>query len=138
MPPGSTLAQTRDTAEQARRLIANVPGIETVYTTIGGGSAGSDPFAPQGLSEVRKATLTIVLKARGHRTRKQPIEADIRQALQPLPGARSKVGLGGGNGGKYVLVLAGEDPVKLRDAAIDVRKACARFRAWATSRRTPA
>ncbi len=122
LPPGSTLAQTRDLAEQARRLIADVPGIETIYTTIGGGSAGADPFAPQGLSEVRKATLTIVLKPRAERTRKQPIEADIRQALQPLPGARSKVGLGGGNGGKYVLVLAGEDPVKLRDAAVDVEK----------------
>ncbi|MEO8249275.1 MAG: efflux RND transporter permease subunit, partial [Burkholderiales bacterium] len=71
LPPGATLAQTKDTAEQARRLIQGVDGIETVYTTIGGGSAGGDPFAPQGLSEVRKATLTIVLKPRAERTHKQ-------------------------------------------------------------------
>ena len=121
LPPGTTLAQTRETAEQARLMIKDVPGVRTIYTTIGGGSAGGDPFAPQGLSEVRKATLTIVLQPRGERTRKQPIEANMRRALQPLPGARTKVGLGA-NGEKYQLVLAGEDPIKLRAAAVEVEK----------------
>ena len=121
LPPGSTLAQTKAMAEAARTRIAAVPHVKSVYTTIGGGSAGGDPFAPQGVSETRKATLTILLETRGERPRKQGIEQDIRAALEPLPGLRSKVGLGG-SGEKYVLVLTGEDPAALGAAARAVER----------------
>ena len=40
LPPGSTLAQTQAAAEQARLMIAKVEHVKSVYTTIGGGSAG--------------------------------------------------------------------------------------------------
>lgn len=116
LPPGSTLAQTRAVAEQARQMLARVDHVSSVYTTIGGGSAGSDPFAGGGAPEVRRATLTLQLSARGERPRKQPIEQEIRQALQQLPGVRTKVGLGG-SGEKYVLVLTGDDPLALQQAA---------------------
>ena len=121
LPPGTTLAQTRDTAEAARKLLAKVEHIQSIYTTIGGGAAGSDPFAPAGASEVRKATLTVLLSERGKRPRKQGIENNIRAAMSTLPGVRSKVGLGG-SGEKYVLVLAGEDPQALTLAAASVEK----------------
>ncbi|MEJ7930358.1 efflux RND transporter permease subunit [Ramlibacter sp. AN1015] len=120
LPPGSTLARTRDAAEHARRLITQVPHVQTVYTTIGGGSAGGDPFSPTS-AEVRKATLTVLLAERSERPRKQPIENQIRRALEPLPGVRSKVGLGG-SGEKYVLVLTGEDPQALATAARAVER----------------
>ena len=55
------------------------------------------------------------------RPRKQGIEANIRKALEPLPGVRSKVGLGG-SGEKYVLVLTGTDPLVLNSAAQAVEK----------------
>ena len=113
LPPGSTLEQTKATAEQARLMIAKVEHVKSVYTTIGGGSAGTDPFAPSGAAEARKATLTILLAERGDRPRKQGIENKIRTALEPLPGVRSKVGLGG-SGEKYILVLTGEDPQALQ------------------------
>ena len=51
----------------------------------------------------------MLLADRGERPRKQGIENRIRTALEPLPGVRSKVGLGG-SGEKYILVLSGEDP----------------------------
>jgi multidrug efflux pump subunit AcrB len=121
LPPGATLAQTRDTAEAARKLLAKVEHIQSIYTTIGAGAAGSDPFAPPGASEVRKATLTVLLSERGKRPRKQGIENNIRAAMSALPGVRSKVGLGG-SGEKYVLVLAGEDPQALTLAAAAVEK----------------
>jgi multidrug efflux pump subunit AcrB len=121
LPPGSTLAQTLASAEQARDMISKVEHVKSVYTTIGGGSAGGDPFAMSGAAEVRKATLTILLAERAERPRKQGIENQIRAALEPLPGVRSKVGLGG-SGEKYVLVLTGEDPNALQAAAVAVEK----------------
>ena len=121
LQPGSTLAQTTQAAEAARLMIAKVQHVKSIYTTIGGGSVGGDPFAPQGAAEARKASLTILLTDRGDRPRKQGIENNIRTALEPLPGVRSKVGLGG-SGEKYVLVLTGEDSVALRAAALAVEK----------------
>lgn len=120
LPPGATLAQTRASAETARQLVANIPYVKSVYTTIGGGAAGSDPFAGVQGGEVRKATLTVTLANREDRpVRKQVIEKNIRQALQNLPGVRTKVGLGG-SGEKYVLVLSGDDPQALTTAARNV------------------
>ena len=121
LPPGSTLAQTRAAAESARLLLAKVEHVQSIYTTVGGGAAGTDPFAPQGASEVRKATLTVRLSERDKRPRKQGIENNIRTALLDLPGVRSKVGLGG-SGEKYQLVLTGEDPQALALAAAAVEK----------------
>ncbi|RFO98943.1 RND transporter [Rhodoferax lacus] len=121
LPPGSTLAQTQRTAEDARQRLMKVAHVKSIYTTIGGGAAGSDPFAPQGAAEARKATLTILLDERHARPRKQGIEQQIREALEPIAGIRSKVGLGG-SGEKYVLVLSGEDPAALNLAAQAVEK----------------
>ena len=121
LPPGSTLKQTQASAEQARQILTKVQHVKSIYTTIGGGSAGSDPFAGSGAAEVRKATLTIQLSERGTRPRKQAIENDIRTVLQQLPGVRTKVGLGG-SGEKYVLVLTGEDPQALQSTAMAVER----------------
>jgi len=111
LPPGSTLQQTTAAAEQARALVEKNPHVKMVYTAIGGGAAGSDPFAPRGAAEVRKATLTINMTSRSERggLRKQQIEAQLRDALTAIPGVRVNVGLAGAAGGKYVLVLASED-----------------------------
>jgi multidrug efflux pump subunit AcrB len=121
LPPGATLAQTMASAEQARLLVSRVDHVRSVYTTIGGGSAGTDPFAMSGAAETRKATLTVMLSERNERPRKQAIENNMRSALEALPGVRSKVGLGG-SGEKYVLVLTGEDPLALQTAARAVER----------------
>lgn len=118
LPPGSSLAQTQAVAETVRQWVAAIPYVKSVYTTIGGGSAGSDPLAnASGKGEVRKATLTITLADRQDRpVRKQAIEQSIRQALTNVPGVRTKVGLGS-SGEKFVLVLSGDDPQVLAAAA---------------------
>jgi multidrug efflux pump subunit AcrB len=121
LEPGSTLAQTQTVAEQARLLIGRVPHVRSVYTTIGGGTAGGDPMAATGAAEARKATLTVLLDPRRDRPRKQRIENELRRALETLPGVRSKVGLGG-SGEKYILVLTGEDPQALAGAARAVER----------------
>jgi multidrug efflux pump subunit AcrB len=118
LPPGSTFKDTLAAAEQARALVSANPHVQQVYTAIGGGNSGADPFAGSGAAEVRKATLTINLTARADRPglRKQVIEGELRQAMQQLPGARIKVGLGG-SGEAYVLVLSGDDGEALAAAA---------------------
>lgn len=121
LPPGSTLAQTHEAAEMARTLISQLKDVQSVYTTIGGGAVGSDPFQGGATSEVRKATLTVLLAERGQRPVKQVIESDMRTALAVLPGARFKVGLGG-SGEKYQLALKGEDPLALAQAAAAVER----------------
>jgi len=121
LPPGAALNQTIASSEQARLMIAKIPHIKSIYTTIGGGAAGTDPFVSSGAIETRKSTLTILLDERGSRPKKQVIEKQIREQLQQLPGARINVGLGG-NGEKYILVLSGEDSNALQAAANTVEK----------------
>ena len=118
LPPGSTFKESLAAAEHARRLVEQNPHVRLVYTTVGGGSAGSDPFAPRGASEVRKATLTINLTPRGERggLSKQALETDLRRRLEILPGVQVKVGLGGSSE-KYILVLASEDGPRLAEHA---------------------
>jgi multidrug efflux pump subunit AcrB len=121
LAPGATLAQTIAISEQARLILKNITHVNSVYTTVGGGAAGSDPFAGGGSAEARKSTLTIQLDARGSRPKKQVIEAEMREKLQALPGVRLGVGLEG-SGEKYVLALTSEDSSALQSAASTVEK----------------
>jgi multidrug efflux pump subunit AcrB len=123
LPPGSTLKETYAAAEHARALVQKNEHVKLVYTAIGGGNAGADPFAPQGAAEVRKAVLTINMTHRTERggLSKQAIEGQLREALAVLPGARVKVGLGASSE-KYVLVLAGEDGRVLAQHAQQVER----------------
>ena len=116
LPPGTSLSQTQQAAEDVRQRIAQIPQIQSVYTTIGGGSAGADPGMPQGASETRMATLTIQLTKRGERPRKGVIENQIRDLLSAIPGVRTKVGLGA-SGEKYLIMLTGDDPTALQQSA---------------------
>lgn len=119
MQPGTPLSQTEKTAERVRQLVMENPSVRSVYTSIGGGAAGGDPFAGGQTQEERKATLTVLLQARNERPVKQEIEADIRRRLQVVPGVRLKVGLGG-SGEKYMLVLSSEQPDVLLQTALQV------------------
>ena len=123
LPPGSTFKQTLALANEARKIVEKNPHVKLIYTAVGGGSSGSDPFAPRGAAEARKATLTINLTPRGERSgvRKQDVERDLRAALADLPGARVSVGFGG-SAEKYILVLAGEDGQVLAEHARQVER----------------
>jgi multidrug efflux pump subunit AcrB len=110
LPPGSTYEQTLAAAEAARQIVSANEHVKLVYTAIGGGAAGSDPFMPQGVGQVNKATLTLNMTHRNDRpgVSKQDIEAQLRQSMESLPGVRVKVGFGGSSE-KYILVVSGED-----------------------------
>lgn len=117
LTPGSQFSDTLKTAEYARDLIKDHPEIKSIYTTIGGGAAGTDPFAGGASTEPRKATLTIQTTERSDRSASlQDIENEIRQRLAPVPGARIQVGLAGNNS-QYQLSLSGDDPETLMSTA---------------------
>ncbi len=123
LPPGSTYQQTFALAEQARGIVEKHPHVKMVYTAIGGGASGSDPFAPSGAANVTKATLTLNMTHRTERkgVSKQDIESELRESLVVLPGARIKVGFGG-SAEKYVFKLSGEDGNTLMQHAALVEK----------------
>jgi multidrug efflux pump subunit AcrB len=121
LPPGSTLAETRIVAEQARLAAMQVKGIKSVFSSIGGGSSG-DAFAPGAAAEARRAVLTLTTV---HRTdRKESLDAlerQIRTRLDQIPGARFNVGPPD-TGVKMQLVLRSEDPVALNASAQQVER----------------
>jgi multidrug efflux pump subunit AcrB len=118
LPPGSTFEQTLAAAEQARVLVQKNKHVKLVYTAVGAGATGGDPFAVSGASEVRTATLTINMTPRPQRSgiSKQTIENELREAVSALPGARVTVGLGASSE-RYVVVLAAEDGRALSEHA---------------------
>jgi multidrug efflux pump subunit AcrB len=124
LPPGSTFEQTYAATRQAEALIKKHPQVKVIYTTIGGGASGSDPFDASGAATVTQSTLTINLTARKERPgiSKQSVEADFRRLLEAVPGVRVKVGLGGGSNEKYVLALAGDDGRELSEHAQRVER----------------
>lgn len=122
LTPGSQFNETLKTAEYARQLIKDHPEIRSIYTTIGGGAAGTDPFSGGASSEPRKATLTIQTTERSNRSVSlQEIENDIRQRLAPLPGARVQVGIAGNNS-QYQLALSGDDSESLMATALKLER----------------
>ncbi len=100
LPPGSVLADTEASAEQARRLIMQNKDVEHVYSAIGG-------------DEARRSKLTVLLKDRPQRKRSQTeVDTALREALSQLPGVRVTVGAGG-NGEELQLLLSGDNPQAL-------------------------
>lgn len=109
LPPGARLQETLAVSERARLALAKQEYVTQIYTAIGGGAAGSDPFQGGGVTEVNKANLTLTLAPRTDRhTRKTEIETRLRDALIDLPGVRVTVGLGG-SGEKFQLIITGDD-----------------------------
>ena len=122
LAPGSSFNDTLAIAEQARKLLEKRKDIIKIYTSVGSGSAGSDPFAGGGISTVNKANLTLTLKPRSERHEtKTVIENQLRQLLQVLPGVHTTIGLGN-SGEKFQLVLTGDNPVALNSSAETVQR----------------
>ncbi len=121
LPPGSTLAETRSVAEQARVAIMKNKEIINVFSSIGGGSSG-DAFAPGAAAEARRAVLTVTAVHRNKRKDSiADIDAKIRSEIADISGARFTVGPPD-TGVKMQLVLQSEDPLALLEAAQKVER----------------
>ncbi|MEN9868947.1 MAG: hypothetical protein RL748_4537 [Pseudomonadota bacterium] len=121
LAPGSTLLETRASAEQARLAIMSLPHIVSVYSSIGGGSSG-DAFAPGAAAEARRAVLSITTSHRNERTQSlADIDNAIRKKMADIPGAKFSVGPPD-SGVKMQLVLKSEDPEMLTKVAREVER----------------
>jgi len=117
-PPGSTIAQTREASERVRQVVMQHKEVHRVYTAIGSGVMAGVPGSSAG--EVRTATLTISLTPRRSRhASQQQIQRELREQLESVPGVRISFGAVG-SGEQLQVVLAGDDPSTLKNAARDV------------------
>jgi multidrug efflux pump subunit AcrB len=121
LPPGSTLAETRAVAEQARLAAMQVKGVKGAFSSIGGGSSG-DAFVPGAAAEARRAVITLTTVHRTERSESlDAIERQIRAKLDQVAGAKFNVGPPD-TGVKMELVLRSDDPVALNAAARNVER----------------
>ncbi|WP_250646370.1 efflux RND transporter permease subunit [Agrilutibacter solisilvae] len=121
LPPGTPVEQTTRVAERARAMLAGIPELHQVFTQVGSVPDLGDP-AKTGGADARKAVLTLDWGKADDRDRSQKaLEQDVRARLANLPGARISF-VSSEPGEQLMLVLAGDDPVKLDAAAAAVER----------------
>lgn len=108
LPPGSTLQDSLAVAEAMRLALSGVRGIEHFFAVV-----GNEPTA----GGVRKGAMTLSLREREQRLPKAEFEAEMRKALQSVPGARFSI-----IGGKLSLLFAGDNSSALKTAAQAVER----------------
>lgn len=111
LPPGARLEDTLRVSEEARRIIAAMPEVKSVYTAVGGGNSGS----------VRNASLTIQLDNPDEiATMQQDFERAATEAVRVIAGA--KVQFQGAGGDRFQLTLVGSNAESLNLAAANVER----------------
>ncbi len=115
LPPGSTLDDTARVARQTSAILREIPDVTQVFASVGTASSGGGMEASSS-SEVNSATLTVDMKPRGERRKQNAVEADMRERLVVVAGARINVGRGS-NGEKLQITLASDDATTLESAA---------------------
>ncbi len=127
LPPGSRIEETIAVAEQARARLATLPELAQVYSLIGGSIDIGDP-GKTGIDDARKATLILDWGEPGRRARSQKdLEREVRALLADLAGVRVSF-LSSEPGELMQLVLAGDDPRALAEAAQAVERDLRRLR----------
>ena len=127
LPPGSRIEETIEVAEQARARLATLPELAQVYSLIGGSIDIGDP-GKTGIDDARKATLILDWGEPGARARSQKdLEREVRVLLADLAGVRVSF-LSSEPGELMQLVLAGDDPRALAQAAQAVERDLRRLR----------
>jgi multidrug efflux pump subunit AcrB len=120
-PPGTRLDETSRVAEQARAKLRTIPELKQVYATVGSVLDVGDPNKT-GVGEPRKATLVLDWGKANDRDRDQKqLEREARARLADLPGVRLSY-ISNEPGENLMLVLAGDDPQRLQDAAIQLER----------------
>lgn len=113
LPPGSALTETLAVAGRVREVLAEVPGIRSIFATVG---AEADDGEERTAGDPRKGSLTLSFAPRASRRPQSEIERDVRERLNRVAGARFTMGAGS-PGEKLSLILAGYDAPALKAVA---------------------
>jgi multidrug efflux pump subunit AcrB len=122
LAPGASLDDTLEAAEIARKRLAALPEVRSVYTTVGAQGAGNGPTGGGSSGNVRRGSLVIQLdNPDGTRGAQQIFERKATAMLRDIPGTRFQFG-GGGGGSRLQVTLAGDEPNRLNLAAANVER----------------
>jgi hydrophobe/amphiphile efflux-1 (HAE1) family protein len=114
LQPGSSLEDTLRISELADQKLKAIPEITRTFIAVGTAKAAEGAVISTTSSDVRKATLTLMLKPRSERHKKQSeVEQDIRRALSGLPGTRVVVGGAGAGDEQLEITLVSDDAHQL-------------------------
>ena len=81
LPPGSTLENTNRTTQQVEGIIASLPEVKKVFTSVGLGS--------EGINTGNKAELMVTLVSRNERTRSTgELSNEIKRRTRQIPGTK--------------------------------------------------
>ncbi len=123
LAPGSSLDDTLAVAENARKRLAVMPEVRSVYTTVGaqGGGSNRNPTGGGSAGNVRRGSMVIQLdNPDGTRGAQQLFERKATEILRDIPGARFQ--FQGGGGSALEVTLVGDEPNRLNLAAANVER----------------
>ena len=113
LPPGTSLAAQDEAARRVEQVLADVPGVETVQTTVGAGEGAAAAFS----SSAGAASFAVTTDPDADQER---LLADVRARLDELSDA-GDVTVAGGAGGfgssTVDVVLTGADAAALQEAS---------------------
>lgn len=102
LPPGSTLENTNRTTQQVESMIASMPEIKKIFTSVG--------LTSEGISATTKSELMVTLVDRKSRTRTTAeVEKDIKDRTRRIPGTKvyvDEVSITGQAGGAPIWIIA--------------------------------
>ncbi len=117
--PGTTIEETDSVSREVSKALVGVDHVRAVFQATGSASSGG-MGGGSSTSSVTSATIVVDLTNIDDRDVSQTdIEADIRRAVETVPGARIEVG-SGGNGTQLQITMAGDNSETLEQAASDL------------------
>ncbi|HEX7885239.1 MAG TPA: efflux RND transporter permease subunit [Phenylobacterium sp.] len=118
-PPGATVADMEDTVQRVTAAVKTHPAVTDVFAEVGS-SGPSNPFSGAGGSDLRSASLNVLLD-HGRSASGDEIRAALRQKLRDIPDARVNFLDSQGSAG-YQQILTSEDPAKLLAASTELER----------------
>ncbi len=106
LAPGASLADTDAATKRAIDILQARPEVMSVYAALGTRTSSGGIGGESSSGEVRKAILTVNLKARGARSlSQQQFERSVSPELAAVPGVRVRFGADGSSGAKVQVTL---------------------------------
>jgi hydrophobic/amphiphilic exporter-1 (mainly G- bacteria), HAE1 family len=121
-PPGATVSAMEDTAQRVEALMKKQPEVTSVFAQVGSNAASGGPgsFGGGGSAALQDGTVTVLLDPH-RKTSDDDFKRRLRGDLRNIPDAR--VGFLDFQGAAgYQQILASDDPVALRAAALELER----------------